>query len=53
LFDVFKDSGQADRYATCLPVLSLIDKCLPNLEKTLDAVFSFSLSAKVNAHPFL
>jgi hypothetical protein len=53
LFVVFKDSGQADKYATCFPDAFFIDKCLPNLEKTLDAVRNLSLSARVSAHPFL
>jgi hypothetical protein len=53
LFVVFKDSGQADKYATCFPDIFFTDRCLPNLEKTLDAVFNLSLSAKVNAQLFL
>jgi hypothetical protein len=53
LFVVFNELGQADRFATCLPVISLIDRDFPNLENTLDAVFNFNLSANVSAHPFL
>jgi len=53
LFVVFSDMGQADKFATCLPVISLMDRNFPNLENTLDAVFSFNLSANVSAHPFL
>jgi hypothetical protein len=50
---VFKDSGQADNQATCLPNLFFTDKYFPYLENTFEAVFNLCLSASVKAQLFL
>jgi len=50
---VFKDSGQSDNQATCLPNLFFTDKYFPYLENTFEAVFNLCLSASVKAQLFL